>query len=515
MNYMGNQSQQPLNLNQIKPKMKAYSILIPKKVYENNDKRVSFNLTNNSNDYKNFYLTSQKNTTSRKNKNNSSLSTRDTNYMIDRIHKKEIELCLDLIKKLPENGLKNDKNVNENKDNKDNKEKEYEEANNLIELIKKFNFDNINNQKRIEYQILNDDNNNSFNNSNILKSDLNVIDNNFSASMNTNIKTNNIQDNSTINQNKNNLIMDKNLNNSSMDMINNNSSMLQNSSNQINPKLVKSSSTNNISKNKIRRGHINSNLGKVDIFKNEINFHTGFVRSQKNIYNDAFKTTIKKHIIDPKKFRRMKKEKEKEKDKLHLPEIEEFRSIIKELQKKKKKQEKKSQVVQEIIKEKEDLDLKDKLIEELKDLYQEQKNTFLTDLQKNFEDEENNRIKNDPIKEEINANIRNINLVKRKQNYFIDGYSVFTGKINERLNDFNYILGDKFYDKEQKKEKEEKLNKCIEEYENKLKKYRNELIHENKICKKIYKQKMDFEKDKNPENLEGKNFSFNPKYLYI
>ena len=75
--------------------------------------------------------------------------------MIDRIHKKEIELCLDLIKKLPENGLKNDKNVNENKDNKDNKEKEYEEANNLIELIKKFNFDNINNQKRIEYQILN------------------------------------------------------------------------------------------------------------------------------------------------------------------------------------------------------------------------------------------------------------------------------------------------------------------------------------------------------------------------
>ena len=81
--------------------------------------------------------------------------------------------------------------------------------------------------------------------------------------------------------------------------------MLQNSSNQINPKLVKSSSTNNISKNRIRRDHINSNLGKVDIFKNEINFHTGFVRSQKNIYNDAFKTTIKKHIIDPKKFRRM------------------------------------------------------------------------------------------------------------------------------------------------------------------------------------------------------------------
>ena len=519
INHIGNKSQQPLNLDQLKPKMKANSIIIPKNTFQNSDvKRVSFNITNNSNQYKNFYLTSQKNAINVKKNNNSSLTTRDTDYMIDRIYKKEIQLCLDLIKKLPENGLKNEKNEkNEKKvdEDKDNKEKNYEEVNNLIELIKKFNFDDINNQKRIEYQILNDNNNNSFDNSNILKSDLNIIDNNLSSLMNSNIKANNYQDNTIVNQNKNNLFMDKNLNNSSMELINNNSDFLRKNSKQINPKLVKSSSTNNISKIGSSKGHFNSKLGKIDLFKNEINFHTGFVRSQKNIYNDAFKTTKRKQIIDPKKYLKKKKEKEKEKQKLLLPEIEEFRSIIKEFQNKKKKKEKKIQDIQEIKKEKEDLDLKDKLIEELKDLYQEQKTTFLIDLQKNFEDEESNKIKTDPIKEEINKNIRNINLVKRKQNYFIDGYSNFTGKINERLDDFNYILGNKFYDKEQKKEKEEKLHKCIEEYENKLKKYRNELINEHKLYKKIYKQKMDFEKDKNPENLEGKNFSFNPKYLYI
>ena len=519
INHIGNKSQQPLNLDQLKPKMKANSIIIQKNTFQNSDvKRVSFNITNNSNQYKNFYLTSQKNAINVKKNNNSSLTTRDTDYMIDRIYKKEIQLCLDLIKKLPENGLKNEKNEkNEKKvdEDKDNKEKNYEEVNNLIELIKKFNFDDINNQKRIEYQILNDNNNNSFDNSNILKSDLNIIDNNLSSLMNSNIKANNYQDNTIVNQNKNNLFMDKNLNNSSMELINNNSDFLRKNSKQINPKLVKSSSTNNISKIGSSKGHFNSKLGKIDLFKNEINFHTGFVRSQKNIYNDAFKTTKRKQIIDPKKYLKKKKEKEKEKQKLLLPEIEEFRSIIKEFQNKKKKKEKKIQDIQEIKKEKEDLDLKDKLIEELKDLYQEQKTTFLIDLQKNFEDEESNKIKTDPIKEEINKNIRNINLVKRKQNYFIDGYSNFTGKINERLDDFNYILGNKFYDKEQKKEKEEKLHKCIEEYENKLKKYRNELINEHKLYKKIYKQKMDFEKDKNPENLEGKNFSFNPKYLYI
>ena len=519
INHIGNKSQQPLNLDQLKPKMKANSIIIPKNTFQNSDvKRVSFNITNNSNQYKNFYLTSQKNAINVKKNNNSSLTTRDTDYMIDRIYKKEIQLCLDLIKKLPENGLKNEKNEkNEKKvdEDKDNKEKNYEEVNNLIELIKKFNFDDINNQKRIEYQILNDNNNNSFDNSNILKSDLNIIDNNLSSLMNSNIKANNFQDNTIVNQNKTNLFMDKNLNNSSMELINNNSDFLRKNSKQINPKLVKSSSTNNISKIGSSKGHFNSKLGKIDLFKNEINFHTGFVRSQKNIYNDSFKTTKRKQIIDPKKYLKKKKEKEKEKKKLLLPEIEEFRSIIKEFQNKKKKKEKKIQDIQEIKKEKEDLDLKDKLIEELKDLYQEQKTTFLIDLQKNFEDEESNKIKTDPIKEEINKNIRNINLVKRKQNYFIDGYSKFTGKINERLDDFNYILGNKFYDKEQKKEKEEKLHKCIEEYENKLKKYRNELINEHKLYKKIYKQKMDFEKDKNPENLEGKNFSFNPKYLYI
>jgi len=52
---------------------------------------------------KDLYLTSY-NYIKNKNNNiqNSICSTRDTNNMIDLIHKKEIELCLDLIKKLSE-----------------------------------------------------------------------------------------------------------------------------------------------------------------------------------------------------------------------------------------------------------------------------------------------------------------------------------------------------------------------------------------------------------------------------
>ena len=95
----------------------------------------------------------------------------------------------------------------------------------------------------------------------------------------------------------------------------------------------------------------------------------------------------------------------------------------------------------------------------------------------------------------------------------MDGYSLFNGNVNKRLNEFNYILGNKFYDKEQKKEKEEKFYKCIEEFENKLKRYRNDLFNEQKEYKKIFKQNIDFRKDKNKEDYEAKNFEFNKKYL--
>ena len=510
INLIANKTQQsldPYKLNNNKGK--TYSILSKKENIMNNNmnssKQVSFNLTNNSNiNKKNFYLTSPLNSMYKKIKvKNTSDSTRATNYMIDLIHKKEIELCLDLIKKLPEKGINNLKN------NDDKNEENLEETNNLIELIKKFNFDNINNTKRIEYQILNDNNDNSFSNSNILKSDLNPS-NDLSVSMTTNFKTNNLLYNTNLNQNINNPVMDKNLNNSSIELKNNNSSIIQNNSNILNEKskLVKSSSTNNISKMKDPKNDFNFQSSKFDYFKNEINFQTGFVRSKKKIFNQAFKYSRKKNNFNPNKFRRQRKENEK----LTLPEIEEYKSIVKDIQNRKRKKLRKSKEVTEVKKETGDLDFKDKLIEELHDIYQDQKNTFLLNLHDNYGDEKN-KVKVDPVKEEINANIRKINQFIRKPNNYIDGYSILTGKINKRLNEFNYILGNKFYDKEQKKEKEEKFHKCIEEFENKMNRYRDEFFKEYKIYRKIFKQKIDFRKDKNQENFEDKNFNFDKKYI--
>lgn len=508
INVIASKTQQTLEsnkLNDIKGKMGS---ILPNKENDiskmNSSKQVSFNLTNNANIIKkNFYLTSPLNSMYKKiNVKNESNSTRATNYMIDLIHKKETELCLDLIKKLPENGLNIEKNID------DKKEANLEETNNLIELIRNFNFDNVNNLKRIEYQIIND-NNNSFSNSNILKPDINPT-NDLSISMTTNFKTNNLLYNTGLNQNINNLPIDKNLNNSSIELKNNNSSIIQNSSNIINEKskLVKSFSTNNISKIKDPRNDLNFQSNRMEYFKNEINFHTGFVRSQKNLYNQVFKSFRKRNNLRPKRYKKPKKESEK----LSLPEIEEYKSIIKEIQNRKRKKLRKSQEIIEVKKERGELDFKDKLLDELHDIYQDQKNTFLWDLHDNYGGE-GNKVKVDPLKEEINANIRNINQVKRKQNYFVDGYSLFTGKINQRLNEFNYILGNNFYDKDKKKEKEEKFHRCIEEYENKLNRYRDEFFKEYKIYKKIFKQKIDFRKDKNQENLEDNNFNFDKKYI--
>lgn len=474
----------------------------------NNSQQGNLNLTNKSDNNKNFYLTSSLNSLYKNPKfKNESNSTKETNYMIDLIHKKEITLCLDLIKNLEENGINNAKTI------EDDKEKNSEETNNLIGLIKKFNFDNINNQKRIEHQIINDDSNNSLaNNNNIIKSDLNTV-NDLSLLMTTNFKTNNLVNNKDLNQNINISPLDKNLNNSSMELKNNNSSIIQNNSNIINEKskLMKSASTNNINISKIKDSKFGLNMpsNRMDFFKNEINFHTGFIRSQKNLYNGEFKFSRKKIKLNPKSFRKKKKEAEK----LTLPEIEEYKSIIKEFQKRKRKKQKQSQSIVELKKELGELDLKDQLIEELQDIYQEQKNTFLWDLHETYGDGVEIKEKIDPLKEEINNNIRNINQVKRTQNYFVDGYSLFTGKINKRLNEFNHILGNKFYDKDQKKEKEEKFHKCIEQFENKLKRYKNELLNEENIYRKIFKQKIDFRKDKYQENYEDEKFNIDKKYI--
>ena len=449
-----------------------------------------------NNKYKNFYLTSTLHSKNKKVMNQSSFnSTRETNPMIDLIHKKETEIIIDLIKKLPQNVV-NAKNIDENQ------EANSEEANSLIRLIKDFKFDNINNQKRIEYQIIKDKEikdsiiNNNYENSKILNSDIvnNNPNNNLSISMSSNLKVKSFIDNPNFNQN-NHASSNKNLNNSTLDIKNNISSIFQNSSNQINVNLVKSASTNNLSKIRNLNGDLNSPFNN-NFSKNEINFHTGFVRTQKNIYTDALKSLRKKNFFKANIVKRPKKQN----DKLLLPEIEEFKSIINEIENRKRKIQKKSQILHEVKKDISELDLKDRLIEELKDIYKDQKNRFIDYLQNNLDRDENER-KYDPVKVEINNNICEINKIKRKQNNFVDGYSLFGNDINKRLGEFNYILGDKFYDRDQKEEKVEKFYKCIEKFENNVKKYRKELEQEHKFYKKISAQKIDFKKDK--KNLEN------------
>ena len=515
MNLTANKTQKILGLNQLNfiPEIpiqgKTYSSL-DKRDMTNQIKRVNFNLKkkNLEQTSEQFYMTSPLESIY------NSIHKKNQKYMIDLIHKKEIQLCLDLIKKLPDKESKN--NFEKKEEDKDNYAQQAQEADNLIELIKRFKFDDIYNQKIIEHQILNENNNNSFENNNSeinsknMKAEINPGETQ-SISLSTNFRTKNFLSN-TQNQNISNLFNTKNFNNSSIDLKNISISNVnnQNSSQELNDKskISKSPVSKNIKTNK--SNIITSFSPKKFNFnlQSEINFHTGFVRSQKNLYNDAYKSIFQqKNKFSQKNMKKAKKESEK----LSLPEIEEYKSIIKEIKNRKKKKLQKSSSVKEIRKkkEKDESDLKDKLVEKLNNIYEDQKNIFLNDLQENF-GENNNKIKYDPLKVEINENIRKINSVKRTQNYFNDIYSLYDGKINKRLDDFNYILGDRFYDKEQKKEKEEKFHKCVEEFENKIKKYKKELLKEQKEYKKIFKQKIDFKKDKNLDNFE---FNFDEKYI--
>jgi len=199
------------------------------------------------------------------------------------------------------------------------------------------------------------------------------------------------------------------------------------------------------------------------------------------------------NIIKRMKLRQEDTEKKKEEaNKLTLPEIEEFKSIIKEIEKHKMRENRRNKSVI-FNKDKNDLIVKDQLLEELNGLYKEQKNMFLNSLKCNFGDTE--KARNDLRKKEINKNIQNINKIRRTPNIFVDGYSLIDGSINKKLKQYNYILGNKFHDKEQKKEKEIKFNQCVNEFENKINYYKRKLMEEKEIYKQIFKPKIDFSKD--------------------
>ena len=457
-------------------------------------KKVNFSFIPNK---KEFYLTASvtpiiKKRELKKNKSNKSLNLEVNNNkrnIIDLIHEKEIQLCLDLIKILPEK-IKNMKN--KNKGNIKDFKKE-EATNNLIRLIKTFNVDNVYTQRMLEDQALN---------KTIFNSEINPL-NTMSISMSTNYKTN-MPINNIFKFNSSNYTNNINLNTSSISLKNNSSiiknindsNILKNNNSIINTNLIKSklnrSLNNKINNNSKANHHFLSKL--VYDPRNEINFRTGFVRSQKKIYDDVYSKYFKnskKNQIRINNYRRKKEEK----NKLSLPEILEYRFIIKEIENRKKKAIRKSQSVLNINKEKGDLVLKDQLIEELNNIYLGQKNTFLNSIKDNFGD--NEKVDPDSYKKNINENIRNINKIKRRPNSFVDGYSLFDGKINKQLKEYNYILGNKFHDREKKEEKAEKLHDIYEEYENKINNYKKELLNEKNIYKQIFIPKIDFRKDKN------------------
>ena len=155
--------------------------------------------------------------------------------------------------------------------------------------------------------------------------------------------------------------------------------------------------------------------------------------------------------------------KKEEKNKFSLPEIEEYKSILKDIENKKRKCEtlRKSQKYLDTIKEENDFMLKNKLVDELNTIYLNQKNIFLD----YFRDNRNKKkILTELYKKKVNDNIENVNKIKRGPNMYADGYSLLDGNINKRLKQFNNILGNKFYDKEQKMDKISKLCEISDEY---------------------------------------------------
>ena len=434
------------------------------------------------NSRKNFYLTSFKPSYKIKKMKISNSCQDLNNYnkynVIDLIHEKEIQLCLELIKKYPDIEKNKDRNVNV-------KELKTKETSDIIREIKRFNFDNIKDQKTVADQIL-DNYNYLINYENIPLSTL---------SMSTNYRTNKMPMNSMYKLNISN-ISTNNVNFNSSTISKNNSSILNNNSSSNNKTLLKLKMSKSFNSKINSNLNTNNNIYNKLIYdpRNEINFNTGFIKSQKNIYEDVYSKYFKNKKHNKKneiKARRYRQKKE-EANKLTLPEIEEFKSIIKEIEKQKMRENRRNKSVI-FNKDKNDLIVKDQLLEELNRLYKKQKDMFLNSLRTNFGDTE--KAREDLRKKEINKNIQNINKIRRAPNVFVDGYSLLDGSINKKLKQYNYILGNKFHDKEQKKEKELKFNQCVNEFENKINYYKKKLMEEKEIYKKIFKPKIDFSKD--------------------
>ena len=446
------------------------------------------------NQKKNYFYCAYNKTNKKKKINNYSpninLNDSKKDIMIDSLHDKEIDICLNIINSLPEKT----RNKRLNNINIYKSQKSYD----LIKSKKYFSIDNINNQEILDSQMLNTyiNNNISFN------SELNILNNNFVLSKPNIFNINNNPLNNIDRSNITNILNKKNLSDTAISLNNNmeinklNDGSLLNSNNSVNWMINKNTKKSKMLKslnnemNNISKDNIQNTLKKYQ--KNPINFRTGFIRSQKKIYGDVYSEYFKNYKNKKIKFENNINKKD-DRNKLLLLEINEYKAIIKDIEKKKSKTVRKNQSNFNTIKEEKNLDSKDKLIEELNKIYLNQKNLFLKYLKEN---KNNEKIFTDLYKQKVNKNIQSINNIKRGTNIFVDGYSLLDGKINKKLNHYKNILGNKFYDKAQKMEKIEKIYQTFDKYENIIKNNENEIFKKAHLYKELFKPKFYFNKDK-------------------
>ena len=480
-------------IQEINKKGKTCSFTIKNNIFSMKNTKTNYNLSNKTNLFDSIpWINKIKKNKILKNINSSrEFNESKRENLIDLIHDKEIKICQDLIKSFPENGRNRGKRLNKNNIFKN------EVTDGLVKSIKFFNIDNINNQRIIEHQILNNNDYipkslseyNNFKNATLLSISTNYKTKNFPKDIHK-FNINNYNDlNSSFNTIKNNSDLSKNINNSKILNLNSSKNDTFTKSKMTKTKI----NINNIINNSIRK-----NFDKYK--RSEINFSTGFVRKQKNINGDVFTSYLKNKEKFEINIKNNMKKRKKESNKLSLPEIQEYKLIIKGINKGKSNTLRKSKSEFDFNnKEKIESDLKDRLIDELSKIYFNQKNMFLSYLKNNIS---NRKLFAESYKNKVNQNIENINKIKREQNFYIDGYSLLDGNINKKLKQYNYILGNKFHDKEQKMGKIDKLMKITKEYENNIKNYENAIFKETNSYNQLFIPKFKFN-NYNKENKQN------------
>ena len=376
---------------------------------------------------------------------------------IDLMHEKQIQLCLNLIKYLPESETINYKNEENNS-----------KINNLIHLIKNSQLNTIYNQSTVNKRLSNDSNMNSdetrYRNNLILTTFKNKIGsiNNKTTRTNLNISNISIKNNLTMNTDRQDSETKYKSQQGSLKV--NDNITIPRKDNFIKIKILKlSEEPKDPNVQEEQNDDTNKNKEKKIIQKINkfINFRTGFVRNTLDVpHGKEYYQLNNKSISNETLVDNYRKKKEKS-EKLSKEQIDEYKSIIKYLDNNSKTErihQKKNNFNDININDnnKEYISRNQTLRNELSEIYRKQKMAFFRDIQ------------NGPAKQlrdkmniyygKVNSNIDRINSIQRNANRYVDGYSVYSGRINKLLNDFNHVLGNKFHGKEQKKKKKKNFS---------------------------------------------------------